>query len=182
MGSYWAAAGVVIGVEGATLKYLVWDFLFGKQSLEEYWQNVEDAQNAIHERKFLPIIVSVCDSVVVRKGMLSTAETIEILNEFSISARLREDALNIVSDRIALDRSYVWSRMLSFCVAIPCAVFVFLSCLLFFGNFDAQTGVRSIFCSHLVIPTVVIACIGFIGLCLYILARCTLVRLVRRAN
>jgi hypothetical protein len=182
MSSYWAAVGVALGLEGAAFKYFVWDFFFGKQSLEEYSLNVDEAHNAIYERKFLPKIVSVCDSVVWRKGYLSTAETVEILNEFSISVLLREEIVSAVSEKIALDRSYEWAHRLRICVAGPWAACIILSCVLFFGYFDVRTGIKSLWYPLWAVPTIVAAGIGILGLCLYILARCKLVGLVRKAN
>lgn len=182
MSSYWAAAGVVLGLEGAAFKYLVWDFIFGKQSLEHYWQSVEEAHNAIHERKFLPIIVAVCDSVVSRKGILPTAETVEILTEFAISVQLREEVVKVLRERVALNQIYGQVRVLSFCVAVPWSACILLSCLVFFKDFDVRAGIKSLWAPHMAVAAFLAGCIGFLGLCLYILVRCKLVRSVRKAN
>lgn len=182
MSSYWAAVGVIVGLESAAFKYLVWDFIFGRQSLEHYWQIVEEAQNAIHERRLLAIIVGVCDSVVSRKSILPTAETIEILSEFSISVQLREELVKVLSQRVTLGRVYGHARVLSFCVAVPWAACISLSSLLFFKYFDVRGGVKSLWDPHLVVATGFAGCVGFLGLCVYIVVRCKLVSLVRRAN
>jgi len=106
MGSYWAAVGVLLVPLGATLKYLVWDFFFKVQSLDEqYSTRIAETHAAMHERRFLPIIASIYDSVASRRDILPGFSTIEILSEVSIDAKVRE-AIVVISDRVALDRAY----------------------------------------------------------------------------
>jgi len=101
MGSYLAAVGVILTLIGTAFWRLVWNFLFDAPH-EKYSTKIGEARDVIYERKFLPIIASICDSVVIRKDILRTAETVELLNEFSISTRLRGELVSVVSERIAL--------------------------------------------------------------------------------
>lgn len=169
MSSYWAAVGVILVPLGAGFKYLVWDFFHKVQSLDEqYSTRIAETHAAIHERKFLPIIASIYESVAARKAILpaASASTVEILTELSLNAKVKEAVL-IVSEKITLDRSYRWARILSIWVAVPWFCCIVLFVVLFLRHYDAQIGVRSLWTPPLLLATSLFGGVGCFTLTLY---------------
>ncbi len=180
MSSYWAAVGVILVPLGAVLYYLVWNFLMNAQSLDEkYSTRIDEARDAIHDRKFVPIIASICDSVVAQKEILKTAPTVELLTQYSIRTRLRGEAVMVISERIALERSYEWAHRVSFWVAVPWLAFTILFAVLFVGHYDAQTGIKSLWVPSLAVPTIASAVVGCTTLGLYLMVLNRFLRLLR---
>jgi hypothetical protein len=153
MSSYWTAVGLFLGLVYGLTRYLVWDFLWMRKALnKEYSGKIARAHLAIHDRKFLPVIASICASVAGQmkyldkgvKGSIRAEEwIIEILTEDTIGARFRE-AFLAFTERIALDRSYWWACHLSIWVALTWCGIIGFFVGFFFRHFDAQTGVQSL--------------------------------------
>lgn len=180
MSPYWAAVAVIIVPLGAVLKYMVWDFFHKWQSLDaEYSTRIAEAHAAIHERKFLPIMASIYDSIASRKAVLpaQSAATVEILTELSIDAKTRE-AIGVISERIDLDRAYRWARVLSIWVAIPWLVSAALFAVLFVRCYDTQVGIKAVWVPALAVPIIVSGGLGCCALTLYRLALNRFIRLL----
>lgn len=180
MSSYWAAVGVFLGLVGAAFHYLVWDFFHKVPSLDQqYSSRIAEAHAAIHERNFLPIVANIYDLIASRKAVLpaASASTIEVLTELSIDAEVRE-AIGVIMQRGALDRAFRSARALSIWVAIPWLACIVLSVILFFGHYDAQTGIKSLWVPVLLVPTILSGGIGCCTLTLYRLALNRFIRLL----
>jgi hypothetical protein len=172
--------GVIVATVSAVLKYFVWDFFNKVQSLDkEYAASIAETHAAIHERRFLPIISAVCDAVAARQAILPAASTPEILTELSIDAKVRE-AVNVISDRIALDRSYrlaqkrsIWVAFSWLAVDASVVATITITVLRYFA------GTKSIWVPSLLILTVLCVAVGFCLLMLYRSALNKFIRLLR---
>ncbi|MGA7218542.1 MAG: hypothetical protein WBX38_09515 [Candidatus Sulfotelmatobacter sp.] len=91
---------------GALLKYLVWDFLNMPQTMhEKHSGDIAEAQAAIHERKFLPSLVSIDELLASRRSLLPSASLIEILTELPLDSKVKE-AMAALSERLEMNQSY----------------------------------------------------------------------------
>jgi hypothetical protein len=133
---YWAQLTIVLAPLGAAFKYLVWDFLHKPETMHtQFSAQMAEAQAAIHERKFLPPVIRLCDQVTARKAFLpkeANVPTIQILTELSLDAEVRL-AMTALTERLSLEGAY--DRAVSSCnlVALPCLLLIVLSLAAFFG-------------------------------------------------
>jgi hypothetical protein len=104
---------------------------------------------------------------------------VELLNEFSISTRLRGELVTVISERIALDRSFEWARRLSPWVAIPWLASIILFVVLFWEYYDVQMGIKSLWVPSLAVLTIASAVVGCTTFGLYLLALNRFLRLLR---
>ena len=172
--------GVIVAVVSAILKYIVWDFFNKVQSLDkEYATSIAETHAALHERKFLPIIAAIYDAVAAREAILPAASALEILTELPIDARVRE-AIAVISERIALDRSYRLAQKRSIWVATSwLAVVALVIGMSIVTAFRYFAGSQSIWVSSLFIPTIMCVAVGFWMLILYRSALNRFIRLMR---
>ncbi len=149
MSSYWPGVTVFLGLVYALSRKLVWRFLWMRKELnKDYSEKLARAHAAIHDRKFLPVIASIYDSVAEQMklsagGVQKSTHTewvIGILTEDSIRARFR-DAFRAYHERIALDEYYTWLCHLSICVAVAWLVVIACGTAYFFLHFDVRSGV-----------------------------------------
>ena len=104
--AHWAWLGIMIAPVGAFLKYFVWDFFNMPQTLhEKHSSGIAEAQAAIHEKKFLPALVSIDELLVSRRSLLPRASLIEILTELPLDSKVKE-AMAALSERLEIDQSY----------------------------------------------------------------------------
>lgn len=172
--------GAIIAVVSAILKYFVWDFFNKVQSLDkEYATSIAETHAAMHERKILPIIAAIYDAMAAREAILPAASALEILTELPIDARVRE-VIAVISERIALDRSYRLAQKRSIWVATSwlavVALVIGVSIVIVFRYF---AGTKSIWVPSLFIPTILCVTVGLWMLILYRSALNKFIRLLR---
>jgi hypothetical protein len=179
MSSYGVAAVVVV-LLSAVLKYLVWDFFNKVQSLDtQYSARIAEAHAAIHDRKFLPIIADLYDAIAARRAVLpsGSAPTGEILTELAVDASVRQ-AIDVISERIALDRAYGLACKTSLWVAVPWLGSAALFGILFFWHYNEKAGMKSLWILWLLMPMALLVGIGCLTLVLYRLALNKFIRML----
>jgi hypothetical protein len=175
MSSYWTSVTVFLGLVYGLCKYFVWDFLWMRKALNrDYSAKINRAHLVIHDRKFLPVIAGIYESVADRmklsgEGVPRSTHSewvIGILTEDSIGTRFRE-AFVAFTERVDLDRSYWWACHLSIWVAITWCGLIACVVSFFFRHFDAQVGIQSLWAPLPGLSTMLLVALGALPLGLY---------------
>lgn len=127
--------GLLLGLEGTVIKYLVWDFFYMPQTLYKlYSDDIKQAQALIHELIFLPLVAEITDAVIERKQLRQEASTLEVLSEPGIYVRVRiRGASKALSERFEIDRTFQglqgscsWVAISWLIAAISCVALFFV--------------------------------------------------------
>ncbi len=179
MGSFWAIVGLLLVPWGAALKYLVWNFFINvPQKLEEQFSpGLAEARASIHERKILPVLVQIVETVESRKRLVATASTAELLSELVTDARVK-DVLAAVSEGAELDR--LLQRACDLCpwVALPWLCFVVLSALVVAAHFQIPLYIRGVLLPFVLLATLVSFLLGAAVFGLFVRTKNKLLRLL----
>lgn len=144
---------------------------------KDFSTEIAEARASIHERRFLPILADINDQVNSRRLLVPTVTTLEILTELSIDARVKE-AIEALSERVKLDRSYKRTVGLCWWVALPWLVSVISSLMLFYVYFHSSVGVRYSLINSLWGVLIVSVLVGSLTLFLFLKSRNTLVWII----
>ncbi len=164
---------------GAGLKYLVLDFFQKPETLyQQFSTAITEAHATIHERRFLPTLVRICDQVDARKKLLSAASAMDILMELPIDVDVRE-AMAAVSERSSLDRAF--QRALGVCpwVAVSWLVVICTSLALFFVNHYTAASWKPIYTWCLIVLIAGASLIGMTSFGLFFRWRDRFLRILR---
>lgn len=177
--SYWIALGILLGLVGAAIKYLVWGFLNMPQTLHNlYSAEIKETQALIHELIFLPLMAEITDAVIERKKLPQAASSLEILNEPGIYVRVRvREASKALSERFALDRSLQGLQGLCPWVATSWLIAA-ISCVALFFVYHSPLIIRDVLNMVLLGMIILSVLAGGVLLFIYFRARNKLIRII----
>ncbi len=177
---YWPVLTILLGIVGTIFKLLVWGFWFNKRETlnDRLSPEIAKTQDSIHERKLLPKLADIIDTVIARKKLWQAGPTITVLNEISIDVRVR-DVIIVVSEKFALDRSFEGLHGLCKWVATSWLIAIISCVVLFFVYHHVPVEARICWIKFLLVVLTFAFLVGVIVLFLFSRAYNKLNRILR---